>query len=118
MENARVLPSVKTLGDSGDPAGVHPPAHPQPVDRVSLIVERGHPAANGDPEIHPAALTAMPLALLGPTFSTRAMINRYLRRNGVQPHVAVEANSTAAIVEIVRLAGLATILPETVAQAH
>ena len=46
------------------------------------------------------------------------MINRYLRRNGVQPHVAVEANSTAAIVEIVRLAGLATILPETVAQAH
>jgi LysR family cyn operon transcriptional activator len=83
-----------------------------------LIVERGHPAANGDPEIHPAALTAMPLALLGPTFSTRAMINRYLRRNGVQPHVAVEANSTAAIVEVVRLAGLATILPETVAQAH
>ena len=39
-----------------------------------------------------------------------------MRRNGVQPHVAVEANSIAAIVEIVRLAGLATILPEAVAQ--
>ena len=89
---------------------------PLHTERLSLIVERGHPAANGDAEIHPAALAAMPLALLGPTFSTRAMINRYLRRNGVQPHVAVEANSTAAIVEIVRLAGLATILPELVAQ--
>ena len=91
---------------------------PLHTERLSLIVERGHPAANSDAEIHPAALAAMPLALLGPTFSTRAMVDRYLRRNGVQPHVAVEANSTAAIVEIVRLAGLATILPETVAQAH
>ena len=89
---------------------------PLHTERLSLIVERGHPAANGDAEIHPAALAAMPLALLGPTFSTRAMVDRYLRRNGVQPHVAVEANSTAAIVEIVRLAGLATILPELVAQ--
>jgi len=89
---------------------------PLHTERLSLIVERGHPAASGDAEIDPAALAAMPLALLGPTFSTRAMINRYLRRNGVQPHVAVEANSTAAIVEIVRLAGLATILPELVAQ--
>ena len=91
---------------------------PLHTERLSLIVERGHPAANGDPEIHAAALAAVPLALLGPAFSTRAMVDRYLRRNGVQPHVAVEANSTAAIVEIVRLAGLATILPETVAQAQ
>jgi LysR family cyn operon transcriptional activator len=44
------------------------------------------------------------------------MVDRYLRRNGVQPHVAVEANSTSATVEIVRLDGLGTILPETVAQ--
>jgi LysR family cyn operon transcriptional activator len=88
---------------------------PLHTERLSLIVERGHPAANGDPEIQAAALAALPLALLGPTFSTRAMVDRYLRRNGVQPHVAVEANSTVDIVEIVRLAGLATILPETVA---
>jgi LysR family transcriptional regulator, cyn operon transcriptional activator len=48
--------------------------------------------------------------------SLTATHNRYLRRNGVHPHVALEANSIAAIVEIVRLAGLATILPQTVAQ--
>jgi LysR family transcriptional regulator, cyn operon transcriptional activator len=46
------------------------------------------------------------------------MVDSYLRRNGVHPHVAVEANSLPAIVEIVRLAGLATILPQTVAQGQ
>jgi LysR family cyn operon transcriptional activator len=81
-----------------------------------LIVGQGHPAASGKQEMDAAALAAVPLALLGPTFTTRRMVDRYLRRNGVQPHVAVEANSVAAIVEIVRLAGLATILPEGVAQ--
>jgi LysR family transcriptional regulator, cyn operon transcriptional activator len=61
-------------------------------------------------------LASESLALLGPTFATRVTVDRYLRRHGVQPHVAVEVNSIAAIVEVVRLAGLATILPQTVAQ--
>ena len=60
-----------------------------------------------------AALAAESLALLGPTFATRVTVDRYLRRHGVQPLVAVEANS---IVEIVRVGRLATILPESVAQ--
>jgi LysR family transcriptional regulator, cyn operon transcriptional activator len=76
---------------------------PLHTERLALIVGQGHPAAE-------------PLALLGPTFATRLMVDRYLRRHGVHPHVAVEANSIAAIVEIVRHAGLATILPEAAAQ--
>ena len=85
-------------------------------ERLSLIVGEGHPAANGDRVMDAAALAAEPLALLGPSFATRRMVDRYLRRTGIHPHVAVEANSIAAIVEMVRVAGLATILPETVAQ--
>ena len=88
---------------------------PLHTERLSLIVGQRHPAASGNREMDAAALAAEPLALLAPSFATRAMVDRYLRRNGVHPHVAVEANSIAAIVEIVRLAGLATILPETVA---
>ena len=92
---------------------------PLHTERLALIVGQGHPAATGaatgDWEMDTAALAAEPLALLGPTFATRVMVDRYLRRHGVQPHVAVEANSIAAIVEIVRRAGLATILPEAVA---
>ena|ERR1700736_491513 len=89
---------------------------PLHIERLSLIVGQGHPAASGDREMDATALAAEPLALLVPIFATRAMVDRYLRRHGVHPHVVVEANSIAAIVEIVRLAGLATILPQTVAQ--
>ena len=91
---------------------------PLHTERLSLIVGQGHPAANGDRKMNVAALAAEPLALLRPTFATRGVVDRYMRRNGVYPHVAVEANSIAAIVEIVRLAGMATILPEAVAQGQ
>jgi LysR family cyn operon transcriptional activator len=89
---------------------------PLHTERLALIVGLGHPAANGDREMDAPAVAAEPLALLGPAFATRGMVDRYLRRNGIHPHVAVESNSIAAIVEIVRFAGLATILPQTVAQ--
>jgi LysR family cyn operon transcriptional activator len=89
---------------------------PLHTEKMSLIVGQGHPAASSDREMDTAALAAEPLALLGPTFATRAMVDRYLRSVGVHPYVAVEANSIAAIVEMVRRAGLATILPEVVAQ--
>jgi LysR family cyn operon transcriptional activator len=89
---------------------------PLHTERLSLIVGHEHPAASSDREMDTTALAAESLALLGPTFATRVMVDRYLRRHGVQPHVAVEANSIAAIMEIVRVARLATILPETVAQ--
>jgi LysR family cyn operon transcriptional activator len=89
---------------------------PLHTERLSLIVGQEHPAATGDREMDTAALAAESLALLGPTFATRVTVDRYLRRHGVQPLVAVEANSIAAIVEIVRVGRLATILPESVAQ--
>jgi LysR family cyn operon transcriptional activator len=91
---------------------------PLHTERLSLIVGEGHPAANGDPEIPAAALAGVPLALPGPAFATRVMVDRYLRRNGVKPHVAVEANMTGAVLEMVRFAGLATILPEQTAQGQ
>jgi LysR family cyn operon transcriptional activator len=86
---------------------------PLHAERLSLIVGQEHPAATGDREMDTAALAAESLALLGPTFATRVTVDRYLRRHGVQPLAAVEANS---IVEIVRVGRLATILPESVAQ--
>jgi LysR family transcriptional regulator, cyn operon transcriptional activator len=91
---------------------------PLHAERLSLIVGQEHPAASGDREMDTIALAAESLALLGPTFATRVTVDRYLRRHRVQPHVAVEANSIAAIVEIVGATRLATILPVTVAQEH
>jgi LysR family transcriptional regulator, cyn operon transcriptional activator len=91
---------------------------PLHTERLSLIVGEGHPAASGEPEIPAATLAGVPLALPGPAFATRVIVDRYLRRNGVQPNVAVEANLTGAVLEIVRFAGLATILPEQMAQGR
>ena len=82
------------------------------VERLSLLLAKDHPAANGSGEMDVADLSALPLVLLGPAFATRGIVDRYLHKHGVRPEVAVEANSIAAISDIVRLAGLGTILPE------
>jgi LysR family transcriptional regulator, cyn operon transcriptional activator len=89
---------------------------PLHTEQLSLIVGQEHPAAASDREMDTIVLAAEPLALLGRTFAMRVLVDRYFRRHGVQPHVAVGANSIAAIVEIVRVAGSATILPVTVAR--
>jgi LysR family transcriptional regulator, cyn operon transcriptional activator len=85
---------------------------PLHTERMSLLVAEDHPAARGSGEMDAADLSAVPLVLLGPTFATRAVVDRYLHKNGLRPQVAIEANSIAAILDIVRLAGLGTILPE------
>lgn len=85
-------------------------------ERLALLVGADHPAAYGNCKIAATALATMPLALLGRAFATRVMVDRYLRQIGVRAEVAVEANSIAAIADIVRFAGLATILPETIAR--
>jgi LysR family transcriptional regulator, cyn operon transcriptional activator len=87
---------------------------PLHTERMSLLVAEDHPAARGSGEMDAADLPALPLVLLGPSFATRAVVDQYLRRIGVRPQVVVEANSIAAISDIVRLAGLGTILPEAV----
>jgi LysR family cyn operon transcriptional activator len=84
---------------------------PLHTERMSLVVATDHPAARQN-EMDAAALSTVPLVLLGPAFATRAIVDRYLNHHGVRPQVAVEANSIAAILDIVRLAGLGTILPE------
>ena len=48
---------------------------PMYTKRLSLIVGQGHPAANGNRGIDAAALATEPLALLGPSFATRAMVD-------------------------------------------
>jgi LysR family cyn operon transcriptional activator len=90
---------------------------PLHFERLSLLVGSGHPAL-GRGAVDATALASMPLALLSPAFVTRVIVDRYFRQIGVRAEVAIEANSVSAVVDIVRLAGLATILPETIARAQ
>ncbi|MEV7414820.1 transcriptional regulator CynR [Streptomyces sp. NPDC089919] len=58
------------------------------------------------------------LALLAAGFATRGHIDAHFARHRVVPRIAVEANSVQALTEIVRRTGLATVLPEAVAEGH
>uniref|UniRef100_A0AAU2K305 Transcriptional regulator CynR n=1 Tax=Streptomyces sp. NBC_00049 TaxID=2903617 RepID=A0AAU2K305_9ACTN len=58
------------------------------------------------------------LALLSGDFATRGHVDAYLAAHGVRPHIAVEANSVQALVEIVRRTSLATVLPGAVTDDH
>lgn len=68
--------------------------------------------------IGPSTLASQSFALLDRSFVTRVLVDQYFDCRSVRPHVAVEANSISVIVEIVRNTGLATVLPEQVAQAQ
>jgi len=84
------------------------------TETLALVVGRDHPHARRR-SIGLPALNRESLVLLSAEFATREQIDRYCRQHGVQPRVAVEANSVGAVVEIVRRSGLASLLPAAVA---
>ncbi|MFJ8160141.1 transcriptional regulator CynR [Streptomyces sp. NPDC096136] len=64
------------------------------------------------------ALKDEQLALFTGGFATRSHIEAYFARHGAQPRITVEANSIQALTEIVRRTGLATVLPQAIADGH
>lgn len=88
-------------------------AIPLHEERLALIVAAGRPAKRKS-VVTAVEAAAMPLALLDATFSTRRVVDQYFRNQGLHPTIAVEANSIAVLVEIVRATDVATILPENV----
>lgn len=85
-------------------------------EHLCLIVGEQHPAAGKATGIAADALADEGLALLDLSFAIRATVDHYLRSIGVRPRIVVEANSIAAIIEIVRATRLGTILPDAVAR--
>lgn len=84
------------------------------TETLALVVGREHPHARRR-SIGLQALNRESLVLLSAEFATREQIDRYCRQHGVQPHVAIEANSVGAVIEIVRRSRLASLLPAAVA---
>jgi LysR family transcriptional regulator, cyn operon transcriptional activator len=91
-------------------------AIPLHTERLALIVGEGRGSARKK-IVTPSEAAAMPLALLDVSFSVRRSADRYFAREGLRPTVAVEANSIAALIAIVRQTDLVTILPENVADS-
>ena len=82
------------------------------VEALSVVVGAHHPGLDGRQWL------AQPLVLLNPGFATRRYIDEYCRAQGVNPLIAMEANSVSALIEIVRSTALATILPSAIAEAQ
>jgi len=82
-----------------------------------LLVGRGHPLTS-KAAVTAAEVAALPLALLDTSFSTRRIVDGYFRSRRLRPTVAVEANSLLALMQVIRHTGLATILPENIADAE
>ncbi|WP_266171208.1 transcriptional regulator CynR [Dyella subtropica] len=85
------------------------------VETLALVVGREHPHARKR-SIGLQALNNESLVLLSGEFATREQIERYCRQHAIQPHVAIEANSINAVIEIVRCTSLSTLLPAAIAR--
>ncbi|MFI6942922.1 transcriptional regulator CynR [Streptomyces sp. NPDC050418] len=86
------------------------------TETLSLVVA----ATGGATQPLPVSeLGRQQLALLSADFATRGHIDAYFAAHGVDPAIAVEANSLQALTEIVqRTPGLATVLPDAITDDH
>jgi LysR family transcriptional regulator, cyn operon transcriptional activator len=92
-------------------------SQPLLVETLALVVGANHPLAKRR-KIGLKALNNESLILLTPEFATREQIDRYCRQNDIRPRVLMEANSLSAVIEIIRRANLATLLPAKIASAR
>ncbi|WP_234407431.1 transcriptional regulator CynR [Microterricola viridarii] len=86
------------------------------VETLSLVVGGNHPRAGAQEPLALQELEQERLVLLSSDFATRRHINTHFRDHGIAPHIAIEADSISAIVEIIRRGQLATVLPEASAR--
>lgn len=84
------------------------------VETLGLVVGDNHPRADAQAPMDLRELEQEGLVLLSSDFATRRHIDLHFRDHGIAPHIAIEADSISAIVEIVRRGQLATVLPEAV----
>jgi len=85
------------------------------TEKLALMVGQGHSLYEHQAPLTTVELATLPLALLTNTFITRTCIDDYLHAKGIKPKVVLEASSVNALLEIVRHAGLATVLPQATA---
>ncbi|MFI0737482.1 transcriptional regulator CynR [Streptomyces sp. NPDC021100] len=99
--------------------GPHQPgiaAAPLFTETLSLVTGPRTDGPAAAPPLSPHDLARVELALLSADFTTRGHVDAYFALHRVSPRIAVEANSLQALTEIVRRTGLATVLPDAIAE--
>ncbi|MFW9086656.1 transcriptional regulator CynR [Pseudomonas sp. P2758] len=85
------------------------------VETLGVMVGREHPLYASAAVLTPDDLAQLDFALLAPEFITRLSIDEYFRQHGIAPKVQIEVNSVSTLLEVIRHAPLATMLPEAIA---
>lgn len=88
------------------------------TEALSLVVGHHHPDIGAPGPLPVTDLGARQLALLSGDFATRRHIDQHFAEHRVRPRIALEANSIAALTEIVARTPLATVLPDSIAHDH
>ncbi|MEU2791960.1 transcriptional regulator CynR [Streptomyces sp. NPDC007100] len=84
------------------------------TETLGLVVGPAHPQAGRTAPLPIRSLRDHRLALLSADFATRLHIDTHFGAHGVQPRIAVEANSITTLTELVRRTTLATVLPDAI----
>lgn len=79
-------------------------------DMLVLAVPAGYPLASRK-TVRFAQLEGVPVAMLGPRFATRRLLDAYFQRAGVRPNIVVEIDSVDALQRLVELGVAAAFLP-------
>ncbi|WP_207866463.1 transcriptional regulator CynR [Pseudomonas sp. 58(2021)] len=85
------------------------------VETLGVMVGRGHPLYDSAGVLTPDDIAQLDFALLAPDFITRLSIDEYFRQHGIAPTVQIEVNSVSTLLEVIRHAPIATMLPEAIA---
>lgn len=85
------------------------------VETLGVMVGRGHPLYDSAAVLTSDDIAQLDFALLAPDFITRLSIDEYFRQHGIAPTVQIEVNSVSTLLEVIRHAPIATMLPEAIA---
>lgn len=84
-------------------------------DRLLLVTRRDHPLGSRR-EVRMCELAGVALVLLSRDYSTRQLIDDYLRQAGVEADIACETNTIDLMIGLAMTSDLAAILPESAIQ--
>ena len=85
------------------------------VETLGVMVGREHPLYDSTLVLSPNDISQLDFALLAPGYITRVSVDEYFRQHGITPKVQIEVNSVSTLLEVIRHAPLATMLPEAIA---
>jgi LysR family cyn operon transcriptional activator len=85
------------------------------TETLGIMVGREHPLYDSAAVLTANDVAQLEFALLAPDFITRLSIDEYFRQHGITPTVRIEVNSVSTLLEVIRHAPMATMLPEAIA---